>query len=337
MDPPDPRVGQFLLERFGPDGGPPGGDCPDANVFAGFVGGTLRESDRADVLDHLGRCADCRQVAAELAEAGVSPPAESDASTSSGPPAGTGGRVLAFPKSPRGRLVAAAVAAVAAAAVVAWVATRDVAPTPSTEKRLAAAAAELARSDPASFAGFLAYGAEERRRVESVATRGGLPAMMPAGRSDDGRPAFRWAVSPGARSYDVSVVGEDGKVLWRRTTERAALPYPADERPLPPGSYVWQVDSSGPAGSETGRRAFEVVGEEAAGRWARARDAIDAHAPADLRALLHAHHALREGRLADAERFAREALARAPNDAVARDTLRVVLRALGDPDAGTGR
>src|SRR5262249_37768936 len=157
----------------------------------------------------------------------------------------------------------------AAAAVVAFVVTSR-GPAASTQERLEVAAKALASEDPADFEGFRALSSDERRRVESAATRGEIAALLPAGRVDEGRPDFRWTAVPAAREYAVSLVGPDGKTLWKRTTTKPSLPYPQDAPALAPGSYVWEVVASGPAGSATGRRAFEAAAPELARRAAAA-------------------------------------------------------------------
>jgi hypothetical protein len=326
MRPTDPRVGPWLASRFG-GGGPEA--CPDANRLAGLARGALDADERDAVLRHLGACEECRGAVAALAEAGVHPAAV-DAVPASGGAGDARGRVLRFPWGRAG--LALAGAAAIAAAVLLVIGPRPTAPS-STDDRLAAAAAELARVEP-SLAGFRPLDAAERDAVESAVARGGLVVLAPAGRTGSSRPALRWRPVPGASSYDVVVTGEDGRDAWKGTSSGPSATVAGAE--LPPGAYVATVKSRGPVASETGRRSFEVVGGAERARHEAARAAIASRAPADLKDLLHAHLALRDGWWSEAEEAARAAAAAAPDDRVARDTLRSARRLLGDPAAEAG-
>jgi hypothetical protein len=59
------------------------------------------------------------------------------------------------------------------------------------------------------------------------------------------RPVFRWSSVSGADSYQVTLYLYDGnKLLWRKSSVGAELPYPTDEPPLNADSrYEWNVEA----------------------------------------------------------------------------------------------
>jgi hypothetical protein len=59
-------------------------------------------------------------------------------------------------------------------------------------------------------------------------------------------PTLTWPAVPQAKAYRVALLsgaeGRDEKVLWRATTDKTVLPYPEEEKVLPPGlKYRWRV------------------------------------------------------------------------------------------------
>src|SRR5687768_8289853 len=54
-----------LVERFAPQGGPGGPDCPGDNALAAFLEGHLQGRARTDLERHLAGCTACGAVVAE--------------------------------------------------------------------------------------------------------------------------------------------------------------------------------------------------------------------------------------------------------------------------------
>jgi hypothetical protein len=65
----------------------------------------------------------------------------------------------------------------------------------------------------------------------------------------DGRPTFHWReYAPGSR-YELQVLSGDA-LVWSARTADTHLPYPADQAPLKPGLYRWQLYARSSAGRQ---------------------------------------------------------------------------------------
>ena len=284
--------------------------CPDRNLLAGWAEGRLLEEEREIVEGHMADCAGCRAAAV-----GAYPPAPSS------------------PRIPLRRLVPAAAAAILLLAVgILWPRPRP--PVPGLERRLAVAAADLARRDPERLDGFLPIPPDELRRRSDPVRGTGLRAATPVGRLLDGRPEFRWFGGAAGEPANVALELPGGTVAWTAEARGDRLPFPASAAPLVPGkTYTWSVTRRGPLGPEEDRRAFSVLEESERGSFSTALASIDGAAPPDLASLLKAHLALRRDLPAEAERFARGAVAALPDEPLARWTLFQAVERQRDPAA----
>lgn len=270
----------------------PDRDCPDPGLLAGYAEDRLLPRERATVEAHLVRCDDCRGV------------------------------IVAMPPVRKARVLQPWMALIPVAAAL-LLFLLPATPAPGTEVALAAAAREF---------GFRPLDHAERLAPALLPKRGGaLPLLRPAGRVLEVRPEIRWERVPGIGAWTVSLSTADGTPLWSETAAGDRLPFPAAREALRPGArYLVAVRGEGPLGTETARRVFAVAAEKERSDFEAGLKAIDARAPAALRPLLKAHLALRAGLSAEAEAPARAALAAAPADAVARETLDRVLEDLGE-------
>jgi hypothetical protein len=317
----------------GPHGAPAAaeaGPCPTPDELAGFLEGRLTDVEADRTAAHAAVCPDCRGTLDDLeGDLPAAAPVPERA-----PPAG---RLLSLVGLRRHAAAAAVLALVGAAGYALWH-PRAVGPLPSSDSRLVAAARDLEGSD-AVFRGFAPLSASELDALRDARERGGVALLGPVGVVLERRPTFARRPSAGTGPMEVSVAKVGGPTLWTRTTNGDRLAYPADEPALEPGvPYAWTASVEGAIGGKTtATRRFSVASPAVADAFARARALIDARAPADVRALLAAHWALRHELLEEARRPAEEHVRLLPDDALGRETLRAVRRRLGEPDEGPGR
>lgn len=288
-------------------GTPPSG-CPSANALAALVSDGLAPAAHAVLARHLADCADCREAVALLAVDRPGVPAR-----------------MRWP---------AAAAALVLVSLCAWWLVRAApgadpeAALPARVARLAARHQELAGFAPLTRAERLAPG-DPSRGPDAI-------LLAPAGTILDLRPTLRWRGAGGVARWQVTILRSQGERLWQGETSGTELAFPAAADALAAGGeYVWQVAGRGLLGAVTGARAFRVARAEDAAVWSRALALLAAEGGADERAVLASHFALRCGLLEIAEQRAREAVALAPQGALARETLYQVLVRLGVPEAAT--
>jgi hypothetical protein len=305
---PDEALSRYLVRRVAAAEGR--GECPDANLLAGFAEGALATAEEERVGEHLAGCPACREASAE-AQAAVGFEAR---------PAARRRPVLWVVSAAAAGLLLA----VGGAALL--LRERGSRPLTDTATRLVAAASDLARDRPDLFGGFRPLDPQERPPGAGDPERGGARLVAPSGVVLSTRPAFRWAGAPGVTRYEVSLEGRDGTTLWTRAAEGTELAYPSDASELARGTtYDWSLAFEGLVGGRTeSRRAFAVATPEEARAFEEASHAVEARVAPDLRDLLLAQVALRRGLVAEAERLARAHLARHPSDEVGRATLRHV-------------
>jgi hypothetical protein len=84
---------------------------------------------------------------------------------------------------------------------------------------------------------------EEPEQVRGPA-EGAIQVLVPVGEGAPPR-ELRWEPVPGARSYEVRIHDQRGRLIWHGTVERpsAALPNPVRESLEPGGIYFWQVEA----------------------------------------------------------------------------------------------
>ncbi len=192
------------------------------------------------------------------------------------------------------------------------------------------AARELVRRDPGFFGELSLY---EREELEAAPEPpAGLHAAWPRESILEQRPRLLWSPAPGATSYVVSLVGEDGQDVWTATApaEASALDWPAGAEPLPyESAWLWRVRAQGatPASDEA---SFRLAAERDAVRWARHQERIarTVEDPAG-RAMITAQWALRRGHALEAFRTVREHLGRYPKDPYGRALERYLRRVHG--------
>jgi hypothetical protein len=291
----------------------------DADLLVAYAEGRLDDARRAVVEARLAHDDEARRLVALLAREGEHAAAEPSLSRSAP------GRARAR------RAVAWAAAAVllvgAGAAAVTWLLPDRPA---DTGAWLVATAGALAKEAPEDFAGFTPYTLGELAGGADAPLRGGLVVTRPRGLLAGDRPEVTWVPVAGAEAYEVTLTADDGRVLWSRRATDARLPYPADAPALPRGrQVVVEVAGAAALGRVEGRVVATVATAEDEARHRQRVDRLRA-AAGDARAdLLVAHHALRAGRLLDAERAARAYAARAPDDPLGQATLAHVERRLG--------
>jgi hypothetical protein len=306
----DPLVDAFL--RGAPPGSPGAtGGCPPAIVLARVAEGALRVEERDGVEGHLISCSACRGVVVALAKEGAS----------------------AERVTRRHVLPLAIAASLLVAALGVWGAMRP-AKAP-TEEALRESAAGLVAARPDLFAGFRPLDRAELLAAESPARRGAGGPVYPAETILETRPTFRWDRASGITRWSVTLRTSEGNALWSRDAGAVTtLAYPADAEPLVAGAlYLGELTGHGPLGETSSRRAFRVAPTSDARAYSEASREIDARVPANLRALVRAHVAIRKGLLGEAERALREALASRAGDPLVRETAHHVLRRLGSSDA----
>jgi hypothetical protein len=326
------RMLRLLLRRFDPLGGDAGG-CPGDHVLATLLDGRLLPAEREVLERHLAGCRECHEVLATLRAAGAPLRAPAPAAA---PPAGRRLRL------PIWLPTAAAAAVVLGALLVPGLLRARGGP----EERLVAAARALTAARPDLFGDLRVLGAAERAAPAPSPRRdgAGLALVHPSGRVLEPRPSFRWRTAAGVGEVRITVRGPAG-VLWSAPVPDAGpgagevrFPYPEREPALPAGvEGSWQVAGEGLLGPVEETRSFRVATPAERAAWSEAAREIDARAPAAERALLRAQLAIRREYLAEAETAAREALAARPGDALARETLALVLRLLGLPAAEEAR
>jgi hypothetical protein len=193
----------------------------------------------------------------------------------------------------------------------------------SVHDRLVAAAADLARAEPVSFASFEPFRAEELAATES-AMRGGARWVAPRGTVLTPPTELRWRNAPGSEEVAVSIEGPD--VAWKQALRGERAPAPA----LVPGRYVVTLRPVGSLAAQESRAAFVVADGALRTEHERGVTAIRSRAPADLADLLIAHWALRRGLREEA----REAATRArERSAPVREAADALLRHLADAPA----
>ncbi len=293
-----PPSGLDRLLAEAADGAAP---CPDPNDLAGFVEGRLDEAAEDAVLTHLAACALCREVI--------------DAVGAADTPVASPGA----PSRPSWFRWTAAAAALLLAAVGAGVAlqSRDGGTEEGTRARLVAAAGRIADRDASLAALLVPLSDEELRRRDADELRGDGEAILPVGRVTTTRPTFSWPAVPGARSYTITLLGEQG-TLWSKTVEGTI--YTA-EAPLTAGaSHVWYVESDDPHATSRSA-AFDVMAADEAEAWSRAVSEVEQDVSEPLSWLLLAHAALRRDLRQEALAFARRYADASPEDDLGEATL----------------
>jgi tetratricopeptide (TPR) repeat protein len=100
-------------------------------------------------------------------------------------------------------------------------------------------------------------------------------------------PTLTWPGLPQAKGYRVTLLsgaeGRDEKVLWRATTDKTVLPYPEEEKVLPPGlKYRWRVAAQLDGGEkEVAESMFFVATPREMDRLRRLRRMAESEDPAD--------------------------------------------------------
>jgi hypothetical protein len=128
------------------------------------------------------------------------------------------------------------------------------------------------------------------------------------------RPSLSWQPTPGARSYRVELrTGEEGRtLLWRATTAKPALKYPARQKPLEySADYSWRVTALLPGGKEKRvvQSEFMVITEADVEEVAQVKALTRGDDPAGwlLAAVLYEQHGAYNEALPLYERLARQA------------------------------
>lgn len=296
------------------------GPCPDRNLLAALASGTLLDAERAPLEAHAAVCAACADAVAVAALA-----ASLDEPVRAAAPPPRSGRVRSF----AAMATVAAAAAVLAVVAFAWNASREP-PRRDTETALVAAAGELSARRADLFAGFEPLGPDERAAPVDDPVRGTPVGAWPRGHVRSQRPEFRWDSRPGAQSWDLRLCAGDGTEIWRRTCAAPPFSYPSDAAPLTPGGrYLFVAEARGALGTVEARSAFGVLDDAAARAFDDGVAEIRRVFPDALGPLLASHFALRRQLVDEALGLAREAATAAPDDPVARDTLRCARAAAG--------
>jgi hypothetical protein len=88
----------------------------------------------------------------------------------------------------------------------------------------------------------------------TLVMRGMRPANVPVPLSPvrtailTDQPIFNWSGVDAAESYVLTVIRQDGSVLWRMATRETELPLPREFRLTPGERYTWRVEAKGEAG-----------------------------------------------------------------------------------------
>ncbi|MEW6743394.1 MAG: zf-HC2 domain-containing protein [Planctomycetota bacterium] len=342
----DDTIMEFLLRRLRPSGECPSGElggekasCPDADLVAGYIDGTLLPDEEAAVTTHLEACVPCRELVAVL-KAGAPRFHE----VGGGSMVVSGDRdgltwSLIFPRklSHRRRLFLVAAAVVVVGFTVVWLMQRGRTGTSEQGPReilLAELSERLAREYAGTFGGFRPLGSSERLSSGPGPLRSDLVALpvYPAGKILERTPAFRWETTdPEALRQVTLVPDETGEPALTSPGRGRSAAFPPEWKPLEPGKgYAWTVTGAGSPNRPV-YRWFELAHPSLAARFERAAAILrgEGEVPAQLQEVLLAHFAVRNGLLGEAEAAARAHLAAFPDDALGRETLQYVLRALG--------
>ncbi|HKB15359.1 MAG TPA: zf-HC2 domain-containing protein, partial [Planctomycetota bacterium] len=181
----DPVVG-FLVKRFGPGlAADWGKGCPDDGVFVGLAEGRLFPGEREALEAHLRDCEHCRAIAERLpggakARSGRKVFRIPVPSWPGSARAGAGGKRLEVrPLAAAAVLLLAVAAGIGISRLFRKGGSSD--GVLGTDRRLVAAAGDLARTRPQPFAGFSPLSKEERLATQPE-LRGSEPALLyPAG------------------------------------------------------------------------------------------------------------------------------------------------------------
>ncbi len=174
----------------------------------------------------------------------------------------------------------------------------------SVDDRLVAAVASLRERAPDLFGTFALLSAESSPLGPAV-VRGGGAITWPVGVMLAQPSEVRWRAAAGATRVHVTVLGTGFEWSVDADGDRHALPR------LAPGRYVVSLRALDALAGQESRGTFVVASELESARHRRAYEAIAANASPELRALLEAHYAARQGLYAEAKRAATEAAARA--------------------------
>jgi len=312
MQPEDKEIFMKLIRKFSPRSGDCG-PCPDAELLAGFAGGSLLREEQEAVERHLAGCEHCLRLAAGLAKE------ETEA-------------VVIRSKRPIKLLAASLLFALALAGGLFLLQNRgtDLSPLDPVEG-LAAAARKLALLQPERFGRFRPIPREALRNPPVAVLRGTrIPVIHPAGKTLNTRPHFRWEAVPLAAGYRLFLMTDAGKPVWEASARSESLAYPAQEKPLVPGqAYFFTVTAE----NRKGHRRFQVASNPERQALESAFRTMDTCTPEPVRPLLKAHFALQEDFLEEAEIEARRYVRSAPAELIGRETLFCVLKRLGSPEA----
>lgn len=271
------------LLRAGPaDSGRPGADrpgrgCPDEAVIAAFVEQRVRDEERARIEAHLADCDACLGMVAFLArgpqELGAAAPGAVARARDLVQPASSGWRRLSL----RWVAAAAGVACVALAAVL-------VLRSPSTPQAPPSApvqdgpavvppapAASLApqAASPGPPAGATtppAVPSERARTVRKSAPVAPTPVVVfPAENASVSRQdlSFRWQAVPRSLYYEITVVTEDGNLVYQARVEETTVRLP-DATRLDPGVkyFVWiKAFLAGGESAKSATVSFRIAGQ----------------------------------------------------------------------------
>lgn len=260
--------------------GPEGGDALDPNDVAQLAAGRPSDAVRAALEARLAG-APCEDRAAVAAVAGAAPLGDS--------------------RSPR-RLswgMLATAAAILAVIGSIWAFQPPSAPAILGDEALLAGWASLGGEVPERLAGIGPLVEADRLNAESPLRRGGLRIYAPAGASSLGSPRVRWQTLPGAESYLVQILSDEGEVVVHNTETSSSLP-PAATAGLKPGAYVVSVSTVVSGVRVRGSSAFRVSSQVEVEQYQGVLRAIDAAEPAALRPVLRAHLAIRLGLIEEA-------------------------------------
>jgi hypothetical protein len=178
--------------------------------------------------------------------------------------------------------------------------------------------------EPAARFTFESFTVEELDRLgrDVVRSNAGVRPVFPARKILETRPAFRLATGPDAKAGEIVVTaaGSGAEVLRIPFLPGGGAETRVDLPPTAPGletgaAYVWE------AGGEVAR--FEVASDTERAAFEKRSAAMAGGS------LVKSQLALQMEFLGEAERHAREAVAAAPEDPLARATLAAVRRLLG--------
>ena len=142
------------------------------------------------------------------------------------------------------------------------------------------------------------------------------------------RPALTWTSVTGATGYQVRLLDESGQAVWETFAAESHLAYPADQPPLAPGKYQWEVVAQGTTQAMQDLAPFTVATPEESAAARRDTERAARLVP-DSKAINLPYIAacLKHRLYPEAETALQQALKQAPKDAALLTLLADVYRA----------